>query len=391
VCWPIQALRLQSRHLASGIRSKIGDFSSAHQEPNQRRSSWQIALGRAAALAAALLASCPAIVTAQTAADRETARMLMDRGDEQLEQGDLESALAYYRGAHQIMRVPTTGIELARCFEKLGKLVEARDVAVEVLRIPEAPDEPMPFKAARVAADQLASELKEQIPRLKIEIAPGRAVKAASVTIDGAKVPVAAVGLPYTLNPGEHRIELLSPGFEAFQQSLVLGRAEQRTLRIELHPLASAETPVPVPNPSTAAMAPRTSPSPNIPSHSSQNGAPTDRNSLAWPVWLGIGVGGAGILTGAVAGIISLRRASQAKSYCEGNSCTPAARSDRDAAMASANVSNVGFVVGAIGATVAVAGWWFLRPSPTPQSMAAELGVDVTPNGGQLRLRGTLW
>jgi isocitrate lyase len=79
---------------------------------------------------------------AQTDEQRNTARDLMDQGDERVAHQDYAAALTLYRAAHDIMNVPTTGIEVARTLSSLGKLVEARDAALEVLKLPEAPNEP---------------------------------------------------------------------------------------------------------------------------------------------------------------------------------------------------------------------------------------------------------
>ena len=53
---------------------------------------------------------------------------------------DLEGALKRYEAAHEIMGVPTTGIEVARTRAKLGQLVEARAVAIELTIAAQAVD-----------------------------------------------------------------------------------------------------------------------------------------------------------------------------------------------------------------------------------------------------------
>ncbi len=321
----------------------------------------------------------PSIALAETATDRETARLLMDRGDEQLERGDLETALASYRGAHELMHVPTTGIELARCLEKTGRLVEARDAAIEVLRMPAAAEEPHAFKVARAAAQQFASKLVDQIPLLRIEITPPQAAQRGSLSIDGNRVPVAAVGLPYSLNPGQHSILLSAPGFQAFGQNINLDRSERRSLVVELKPLPPEAPPPRKPTPKL-----------DVPPLSRLSNTETPP-SVPWPVWLGIGAGGVGLLVGSVAGAISLDRAKDAKSACAANRCPPEAKSDRDAALAAANVSNLGFVLGAVGASVSIASWWLSRPTQAHQPTAMTLGLTTSAHGGLLQLGGTLW
>src|SRR5262245_66695671 len=75
-------------------------------------------------------------VAAPSAQDRERARGFMDLGDDKTAAGDLEGALKAYQAADGIMGVPTTGLEVARALEKLGRLIEARDACVRVTRFP---------------------------------------------------------------------------------------------------------------------------------------------------------------------------------------------------------------------------------------------------------------
>ena len=49
-------------------------------------------------------------MAAPNAAERETARRLMDEGRERSRVGDKERAVEAFQKAHNIMKVPTTGI-----------------------------------------------------------------------------------------------------------------------------------------------------------------------------------------------------------------------------------------------------------------------------------------
>src|SRR5215216_121208 len=90
---------------------------------------WGKSPSRIAAFSLVLAAACAhsTVAWAESAEDRESARQFLDRGDEQVEKGELEGALASYQAAHELMHVPTTGLEVARLLVKLGKMVEARD------------------------------------------------------------------------------------------------------------------------------------------------------------------------------------------------------------------------------------------------------------------------
>src|SRR5262249_13056293 len=102
--------------------------------------------------------------------ERDRARALMDVGDEKAAKGDLSAALAAYESAHAIMRVPTTGIEVAKMLDKLGKPGAALVAARDVLAIPVASGEPKPFTEAREKARKLAAALESRVPTLTVNV-----------------------------------------------------------------------------------------------------------------------------------------------------------------------------------------------------------------------------
>src|SRR6186997_3170568 len=106
-----------------------------------------------------------------SAADRETARALVIEGRAKLDAGDFAGAFKALQGAHAIMGVPTTGLDLAKAHLALGHLVEARVTALEASRLPVLPGEAPAFAKARAAAAALATELAPRIPSVTITVA----------------------------------------------------------------------------------------------------------------------------------------------------------------------------------------------------------------------------
>jgi len=327
----------------------------------------------------AALSAHSTVAWAENAEDRESARQLLDRGDEQAEKGDLEAALASYRAAHELMHVPTTGLEVARISAKLGKLVEARDVALEVIRMPTKPREPRPFKVARAAAEDLARELATQIPSLRLELTPEAAADQTSLEIDQRSVPLSALGLGYALNPGAHHVQIAASGYRTVAHDITLRPGETQTLRIKLVPEPKVKVAERKALPPAASPAPKTSPLPVTPVE----------HSSTWPQWLGFSLGGAGLVAGTVAGVLSLNRTRAAKEHCIGNLCTPEAEHDRNLAMKMANVSNVGFGVAVLGTSIGLTSW--LLSGSSPQSARTTLHVAAAPGLTTVRLQGTFW
>jgi hypothetical protein len=298
----------------------------------------------------------------------------MDRGDERVEKGDFAAALTLYRGADEIMHVPTTGIEVARTYASLNKLVEARDAALAVLRLPVASEEPAPFREARAAADRLARELLEQFPQLEIEVAPPEAAARATLRLDGEEVAPATLQLPHSLNPEMHRIELAAVGYRPIDLRVALTRGERKLLRLRLEMLPATQPRLGAPAQSSM---PSRAPLAHVP-----------QRPLPWPTWLGIGMGGAGLVLGSVAGVIALDRVHAARKHCSGNVCSPEAQPDRDAALTAAHVSNAGWLLCGVGAVVGATSFWLWSARGSGRtSLRLNLGLAAA----SLRVTGDAW
>src|SRR5262249_1001249 len=79
----------------------------------------------AGAVALTRLAHVSPAYAEPSAADRETARSLMNEGDAKFDAKNYAQALKAYQGAHAIMGLPSTGYAVARTQAALGQLVEA--------------------------------------------------------------------------------------------------------------------------------------------------------------------------------------------------------------------------------------------------------------------------
>src|SRR5262249_39641696 len=122
-------------------------------------------VGLAVALA---MASVCAVAQELTAEQRETARFFMQEARTFREKGNLRGALDKFKAADALVHAPTNGLAVPRTYASLGMLVEARDAALHVIRIPERQDEPSVYKTARLAAAKLSEDLQSSIPTLTI-------------------------------------------------------------------------------------------------------------------------------------------------------------------------------------------------------------------------------
>ncbi len=313
------------------------------------------------AVAIACSFSASVAYAAPSAADRETARALMDEGRAAEQKKDYKGALAAYKGADAIMHVPTTGIAVAKMHEKLGQLVEARDAALAVTRIPVEPKEPAVVAEGRKQADELASALAPRIPTWKIEVKIPAGFTP-EVKVDDANVPYDALIAPRRLNPGHHVVIAKAANVE---RKAEVDLAEKDAKSVTLEFPADLKMPVVVAKP---AEGPGAAP------------AKPTKTLISPLVWIGLGVAGAGAIVGGITGAISLSSVSTAKEGCRNGLCPPATHGDLDSAQTTATISNIGFIVAGVGAATAVVGLVVggkrVEVAPAPAT-----ATQVTPSG----------
>lgn len=277
----------------------------------------------AALLGGALIAVSPSAFADATPQEKEHARELMAEGRDKRDKNDLPGALDAFMKADAIMHVPTTGYEVAKTQQTLGKLVEARDTVDAILKLPTSPSDPPQFAEARSKADALGKELDAKLGRLKIvPTAPG-----ASVKIDDQ--PVASVDTPARVMPGKH---VVTDGDARVEVTVAAGETKDVALGAAKPP---AEGPV--------------EPSPK------KSGIPT--LSL-----IGFGVGAAGLAVGAVTGVMAMSAEGDLSDKCGTTKKCPTTEQDNlDSAKTKATISTIGFIVAGVGIAVGVVGF-FVTP-----------------------------
>jgi hypothetical protein len=175
-----------------------------------------------------------------TAAARETARALMQEGDQLSAAGKHADALKNYLAAHALVRIPPTGLEVARTQAKLGQLVEARGLAMEMANSATLPGEPPIYARARSAAADLARELAPRIPSVRTIVSPAEARY--TLTIDNQTIPHEAHTIAFRLNPGPHTIVVAAPGFITQRKEITLPERQAAVINIQLTPAPTKPT-----------------------------------------------------------------------------------------------------------------------------------------------------
>ncbi len=164
-------------------------------------------------------------------------------------------------------------------------------------------------------------QVREAIPTIVIvgQGIPEDEMAKARIFIDGKTLASGLDGRPVELDPGQHRIVIeLATGRKAEQRiTTTAGEKNQKVI------LRIGE-PQPSPDVESGGLSP-------------------------W-VYVGFGVGAAGLLTGTITGALSLSLSSQLKDECLNFQCSEQQRDDYDKGYALAHVSTVSVIVGAVGA-----------------------------------------
>jgi len=298
--------------------------------------------------------------------DRKRARELMDVGDAKMAQGDIEGALAAYRAADEIMRVPTTGIEVGRAQQALGLWVEARDTWMRVALYPKESDEPKPFTLARLEAERLVMALGPRIPTLLVIVARP-APKRFAVWLDDRLLSSEELGVALLVNPGMHRLRTSAPGHVPNAVDVKLEEGTQREATLRFRRTARP----PAAKGDSGRLTPWLSAGPHSPAL----------------MWTGFSVAAAGVAVGTATGVWAFERTALAYEQCTGTSCPPTAAADIDQAKAAGVASTVAFVLGAAGLGVGI--WQGIElsrgrhASPQPQPRPA---LSVLPGATGARL-----
>ncbi len=328
--------------------------------------------------AAAAVVSSASPAVAQSAADRETARNRMEEGESRRERGDLRGALRMFEEADAIMRVPTTGLEVARTQVQLNLLLEAKETLARVKAIPAKAGEPAAFAQARKAADQLITDLGPRIPTLSVVLKNADPATPPRLTIDGESVPLNVAESGRKVNPGTHLIVVSAGNIEKKDEAkLVEGQTKSVTIDLGGAPAAS-----------TGSGSSGTSSSGSSSSSSGDTGEKHgDRPSGGGGtskglVYGGFAVGVIGIGVGAVTGLMSFSKVSDLHEKCGGDMCPPQYKSDVDGAKDLGTISTISFIVGGAGVAAGVVG--LLVPFGGEEKAAAgtDAKVRVRPNVG---------
>jgi hypothetical protein len=281
-------------------------------------------LGLALIFALVAIGASPARALAQTNKQRDEARKIGGEALDLYKAGDFRAALAKFEQADKIVPAPTLKLHVARCLDRLDRMREAADKYRDVIVIELKPSSPKPYIQARDDAVKELAQLLPQIPRLTV-IVTGPGSASAQVTLDGKPMASTAVGEEQPIDPGFYRLEA-TVAERAAQKSVRMDRG--KTEKVELKLLGDVAVDL-------------------------RSGAPAvDTRPFRIAGWTFVGVGGAGLLMGAVAGGLVLKDSSALSEVCPDRKCAPDQQAAVDKLNTERAISSAGFIAGLVSGAV---------------------------------------
>ncbi|HEU4409760.1 MAG TPA: hypothetical protein VFS43_31195 [Polyangiaceae bacterium] len=314
------------------------------------------------ALAAALaLGTTPAYAQA-TAEEKAAAERLFERALSLMAADQAPEACPLFE---EVVRI-TSGLgaqyELAKCYEKAGRLASAWATYREVSQR----DRGKRAKDARTAAERLEPALAH----LTVEVpAPTAALPGFEVRRDGRPILREVWGLSIPVDPGEHRVEASAKGKASWSTQINLAQGGSRSVTVG--PLVDDPGPAALPPaPPPPAPTPPAPPPPRSTPADDDGGAPRGRTQRI----VGLSVAGLG-LVGLGAGVFlgfdanSKYEEQRDNGECKKNNvCTPAGdRISKDAI----DQGTLGTIVGGAGLAALVGGFVLYLTAPSGKAPAA--------------------
>jgi hypothetical protein len=278
------------------------------------------------------VAPVPAFAQATPAA----AEALFEQGRADMAAARYDQACEKFRQSDALDPALGTKLNLGECEAKRGRLATAWELfrAVEQ-RL--APDD-----SRFAVAKKKREAIEASVPKLVLVLAPG-APADTTLTGGGATLSSAAFGVPLPLDPGTHEFVVHAPGHAEAKLTAVLEPG--KTARLEVAPgPALSSSPSAVARQSAPAPRPPAEPAPRAP-------ASFGKRTLGFVVG---GIGVAGLLTGGVAGALTLAAKNENEDHCDATLrvCDEQGRDAADRGKLWGTVTTVGLAVGVVGTGV---------------------------------------
>lgn len=300
---------------------------------------------------------------------RSAARELATEGSALYQQSDFEGAYDRFNRAFQLVQKPNVGIWAARSLQRTGRWVEASERYLELERMTLPEGAPPDQQQAVQDAARERRELMGRLPSIKV-VVEGADPSSVFVSLNGQLVKPALIGAKQPVNPGKLLVKGVR-GEQAVEATIDLLEGQFREVRLVFTPAGAAAT-SPGNEPESARQNPDAAPPPATPDRSGAN--------LRLVGFIGLGVGGAVLATGAVFGALAASDKSDLDNKCPNQRCLPQFHDQNDSYGTKKTIASIGIIGGAVlaGAGAVLV---FTSPAPSAQKAGVRLRGYVTASG----------
>jgi hypothetical protein len=149
----------------------------------------------------------------EAAADPATAEALFSEGRKLMEQGNYAAACTKFEESNKAEAAVGTQLNLAMCWEKLGKNASAWAMYMQVANASNSSGRNDRAQLAQARAAALLPTLS----KLTITVPTGMS---ASIRVDGVAWSAATTGTPMPVDPGRHVVEATAPNKPNFRRTV---------------------------------------------------------------------------------------------------------------------------------------------------------------------------
>jgi hypothetical protein len=274
------------------------------------------------------------------------ALQLFQEGRAEMRDGHYAEACAKFADSETLDPGPGTMLNLAYCYEKIGKKARAWSEYQSAAVAAHGAGKSEWEGAARARAAQLEGKVGWVIVHLE----KGTDAIDIEIRIDGEPLAISAADRPTPTDLGRHEVSVRATGKQSWSTTFEVD--EQHVPTVEVPPLE----PVPPPTPAMETPVPPATPA----------ARPRARRALGTRRVAAIATAAFGaVALGVAAGFALSARSTYDGAACSGTFCTVQGRSARDSAYGQAAVASVAFVTGLGAAAGAGFLWWSAGMQPT--------------------------
>jgi hypothetical protein len=285
--------------------------------------------------------AAPARAQDQQAENVAAARSLGIQGVQLADAGKCPEAIEKLSRAESLYHAPTILGRLGECQVAVGQIVLGTENLNRVVREQLPANAPKAFKTAQERAAKVLETALPRIAYLTVNVEPPE-VKP-SVTVGGAPVPAALIGVERPTDPGKREVLATAPGYLEAKTEVELAEGARQAVTLKM---------LPDPNAPVAPVAPVTTPAPTTAPQNPQTDQTSSGGGGKTLSYVMLGVGGVGLAVGGVTGFMALSKKNDLD--CPDNRCTGPEEDELDSANSLALVSTIGFGVGLAATTVGV-------------------------------------